>query len=50
MLAGGLFVGVQTLSFYGYADVAWGKMERDFLMLLDADGDGTPPASTLRSI
>ena len=44
-IAGTFFIGVQTLSFYGYADVQWGKIERDMLKYLDVDGDGELPSS-----
>merc|ERR1719198_2340577 len=47
---GGLFCVVQGLSYRGYVQVDWRKVERDYIKLLDKDQDGQVTAGDLQII
>ena len=44
---GASFIGLQTLSYLGYVQVDWRKVERDTTAKLDRDGDGKVTANDL---
>ena len=44
---GASFIGLQTLSYLGYVQVDWRKVERDTTARLDRDGDGKVTANDL---
>ena len=44
------FIGLQTLSYLGYVQVDWRKVERDATARFDKDGDGELTANDLRSV
>mmetsp|Transcript_19902 Transcript_19902/g.50288 ORF Transcript_19902/g.50288 Transcript_19902/m.50288 type:complete len:492 (+) Transcript_19902:577-2052(+) len=40
VLLGGSFMALQSLSYLGYVEVDWRKLERDYTRILDRDSDG----------
>ena len=50
VLTGGLYILIQTLSYYGYANVNMGKLEKDFDKYWDMSKSGSPDDNAVQTL